>query len=81
MHKHILAPCFCGLLLCATGLTRAGTLSVTLLDEHGSPTAARVYLTDAAGKSWFAPDTIVYDKTRAGFSVSQACSARFIWAA
>ena len=46
----------------------AGTLSVRILDENSRPTPARVYVTDASGKAYFAPGAIVYDKTRGDLS-------------
>jgi len=49
-----------GVALVASG----GMLSVRILDENGSPTSARVYLTDAAGQARFAPHVITYDKGR-----------------
>src|SRR5262245_24975218 len=46
----------------------AATLAVRILDENGSPAAARVYLTGSDGKAWFPPAAIGYRKTRGGFS-------------
>ena len=42
----------------------AGVLSVSIQDEKGNPTAARVYLVDAAGSPVFPKDGLVYDKVR-----------------
>jgi hypothetical protein len=45
-------------------LLLAATLSVTITDEHKSPTPARVYLTNPQGAPSFPSDALVYDKTR-----------------
>lgn len=42
--------------------TRAATLSVKITDETGAATAARVYLQDSSGKSFFPPGAIVYNR-------------------
>jgi hypothetical protein len=42
----------------------AGVLSISIQDEMGNPTAARVYLVGPAGGPLFPKDTIVYNKVR-----------------
>lgn len=49
-------------ILIASRALCAGTLSVKVVDENGSLTPARVYLTDAKGREYFAPNTIKYIK-------------------
>lgn len=46
----------------------AATLSVTILDETGKSTPARVYLRDSSGHAHFAPKTIQYNRTKDGVS-------------
>ena len=54
---------FCFFALTAASLTRATTLLVRVLDENGSPTAARVYLTNQNGDPLFPADgVIIYKK-------------------
>ena len=52
---------FCFFALTAPSLTRATTLLVRVRDENGSPTAARVYLTNQNGDSVF-PDGVIICK-------------------
>jgi hypothetical protein len=56
---------FCALLfaLCPahSGADRA-TLTVKIVDEFGSPTAARVYLTDESGRSYFPSGALIYNR-------------------
>jgi hypothetical protein len=47
----------------APGLV-AGTLAVSIVDEMGLETPARVYLSDSQGRAHFAPGAIVYDRAR-----------------
>lgn len=46
------------------GAVSAGTLSVKILDENGSPAPARVYLTDSSGQLQVPAGMIVYKRTR-----------------
>jgi hypothetical protein len=56
---------FCALffaLLAASSAARATTLRVRILDESGFPAAARVYLTDGKGESYFPAGALVYNR-------------------
>jgi hypothetical protein len=53
---------FCFFALTRAPLTRATTLLVRVLDENGSPTAARFYLTNQNGDSLFPNGVIIYKK-------------------
>ena len=52
------------LVIVASFHVSAGVLSVSIQDETGSPTAARVYLVGQEGVPVLPKDTIVYDKVR-----------------
>src|SRR5215469_7662728 len=55
--------------LLATGtFADATTLTVRILDESGAAVAARVYLSDAQGKNFFPPGTLIYRKLNWGVS-------------
>lgn len=65
MRKRKIVVFLCAVvfaLLATSAATTATTLAVKILDESGSPVAARVYLTDEKGGNYFPSGTVVYKK-------------------